>query len=1620
MILNKLTPVTPLSPRSEENGDDRRVLPELPPLPGVASTPTPPADSPSRQLHVSVDTGPKEPRFKQGGVTFAVPDLGDKSDDSDSCENIFGQDEDDEVPLRSDGEGELDGGESRMTTASQAEEAHDEGHGGHGHGEHAPSIMTAIPSALINYMLMFGLCSAYGMIMFYDDSLAIHRGLGVKMCLSTAFFTGLMLAWQSRIGVAIGGTDLNPVVFLGGMVTSISESIQADIGLVSPTRRLGSSGGAVTCMGEHYLLHRADCDLFHEKVRATVIFTVTFTSFLLGLIFFGLGRFKATRLVTYVPTSIMEAFLSCVGYKVFKYALKFCNYDPTQFIPAAIIGVMLYFMKAMHIGNPAIVIPLTLLIPLGFFYIYIFAIKGEDLTIARKDELMFPVIENIPFWNIWTDSIGKADKIDFKAWASTLSDLVIMIIVVVLDCLLKISSTESKLPVQVAKDYEIQLAGISNIFSVLTGSTVGYMQLKFNVINYGVMGNVRDRRAGVMYAILCGVGFFTTIEHFNFLPRFFLGMLLFFAGAGFVAENLWGSRKYLSLREWSQILVILAVFIATGQLLIAVIVGGLLTGFDFILRYAKVSCIAGRPLGGGEVPMIVRQQPLLQRNLQHIANNWLLVIRLKGYIFFASATSVVHHMKQKFAEQLNVPEYRRLRFIVFDCEQLDGMDASASKSMKKLVEEAAKVNIRCLWSHMSEDIKEQLVTRTIVQDAADLYDDVTQAVDFVHKMAMDYRVEIQRRFMSLHPAFGVYRGLSCSRASFEPFAWCFNLDIQRFGCPWHYCTVMKIEKRKTVIHGIDERVMDLFLVHSGAVGIFAEDPIEAVRENKMRRAGDIEKMVDPWLCPGPRAIYKQGWFLNREMLSGAQTKHHAIAMEDGEVLCWSERDWIRMAREQPYMARAISKMIIKQQSRDDELKNMEISSNSVDQSPIDLMEQNEASTFAGGGVRMRRTKTFIPKKKSKGSSASKTLVNPANLRRVSQVLETAKIFNMVAAQGNGPRPGCPLGLGLPEEMVGKLVGVQTAQVLDGFDLYKGTASVEDEDVVLPPMPKGFRENLDIAFSTYCRHEDGQETTICWSACDNALMFAGIFNTVLDKNLPPRRSLTKDEFMAIGHRATMSPLCVTQVKTIKDIFDRWDENSNGRLDREQLISVFREVFHPELSIEEVEGMSAVWGVNALERMDFLDFLCTFSRFLRIHEQDWSLLSGFYELMGQRQCTETDTLRAKEVVNHSQGQISLAHAEEMLWACDWRRDGEGGGKSLPFIDLIAAVMMNVGLHPGHLPPDHRSGQKDARASSKPYTVHSCGILQEASGTDFGETHTRYVFLKRAEPGGSFMRSVVPDMQMKDDPVMTEVEGMVQDLRDVVGVCSSRMSEMLNKQASNVEENVNVSHGSILEGMLRQQQAAADVAKMSNLRRQATSMAGAKMLHMETKIELAKQMVELEGFRQQVFGLCELPASSASAQYLSIFMGAMIVLSVMIIFLEPLITPPRQTKTETEKLTWQVIETCFTLVFTVEFIIRCAVASAVAPNTLADFFKTPSNICDFAALMPFYVELILSNTQDGLRLLRTARLMKLVRLLRVSRVMRLNKLARHGTGAAALAGPVSMVFTVIWGIYLLSGDD
>jgi len=546
---------------------------------------------------------------------------------------------------------------------------------------------------------------------------------------------------------------------------------------------------------------------------------------------------------------------------------------------------------------------------------------------ARENGFMFPELPEVEFWEAWTGGFLKHDKVSIKAWLATLPDLITMIIVCVLDCLLKMSSTETKLPVKVDKDYEVSLYGLSNIPVVLAGSSVGYMQLKFNVINYGVMGTVKDRRGGLIYAILCASAFFGPIQHFNYLPKAFLSSLLFFAGAGFVAENLWGSRKYLTMPEWMEVLLIVGVFIITKKILYAVIVGGFITSLGFIVKYARVPAVYGAPLRGSMVPTRERRMPLQTVCIQHIVSSWAIVVRLKGFLFFASANKLTAYLSRVAEQERNdLPKYRRLKFVVLDCGILDGMDASAAKAMLRMKNDLDGYGMKLIWTGVRPALEAEMTKRCVIDsDPSCVMETAEAAVCLVEQKAIDYIVQQQAQWLSLHPAFERNHVLIKRRQMYSPFSECVVSDSARFASPWNYCSTFKIQKYKTVLWKAGETKDFLFLVHSGAVGLF---------NNTFD--GDPKKWGSPVL------VYRHGSFLNIEFFLKKAHRYTAIAIESGEVVAWGEEQWNSMSRNLALMTTEIQRTAVAQMIRDSEAVGKELTRTKDDSDGLALVTKKTA------------------------------------------------------------------------------------------------------------------------------------------------------------------------------------------------------------------------------------------------------------------------------------------------------------------------------------------------------------------------------------------------------------------------------------------------------------------------------------------------------------------------------------------------------------------------------------------------------------------------------------------------------------------------------------------------------
>mmetsp|Transcript_120076 Transcript_120076/g.350930 ORF Transcript_120076/g.350930 Transcript_120076/m.350930 type:complete len:573 (-) Transcript_120076:251-1969(-) len=150
---------------------------------------------------------------------------------------------------------------------------------------------------------------------------------------------------------------------------------------------------------------------------------------------------------------------------------------------------------------------------------------------------------------------------------------------------------------------------------------------------------------------------------------------------------------------------------------------------------------------------------------------------------------------------------------------------------------------------------------------------------------------------------------------------------------------------------------------------------------------------------------------------------------------------------------------------------------------------------------------------------------------------------------------------------------------------------------------------------------------------------------------------------------------------------------------------------------------------------------------------------------------------------------------------------------------------------------------------------------------------------------------------------------------------------------------------------------------------------------------------------------PESSLAASRWSVVMGIFIVISVLTLVMKPLITPSDEEADETEQAVWENFERFFTALFTLEFLVRFSVADALGNLTIVGFLKSPMNICDIVAVLPWYVDLIVGSSAEEFRLFRIARLMRL------ARIVRLGKLAKRSAEFA----PIAMIMVVIWGIFM-----
>lgn len=161
-----------------------------------------------------------------------------------------------------------------------------------------------------------------------------------------------------------------------------------------------------------------------------------------------------------------------------------------------------------------------------------------------------------------------------------------------------------------------------------------------------------------------------------------------------------------------------------------------------------------------------------------------------------------------------------------------------------------------------------------------------------------------------------------------------------------------------------------------------------------------------------------------------------------------------------------------------------------------------------------------------------------------------------------------------------------------------------------------------------------------------------------------------------------------------------------------------------------------------------------------------------------------------------------------------------------------------------------------------------------------------------------------------------------------------------------------------------------------------------------------------RKQIYDLLEDPSSSRSAQVVSVAVVGAILASVLGFVFETV-----QTAKRSVPMAWLVLEMLCTAVFTTEYVFRLAVCDQ-AGLTYGGFVLQPMNMFDLAAVVPFYVEVVLSLA--GVRIFSLGAF-RVVRLIRVSRML---KLGRYASGMRLMGKAMTLSTQAISVLVFLIG--
>jgi len=288
-------------------------------------------------------------------------------------------------------------------------------------------------------------------------------------------------------------------------------------------------------------------------------------------------------------------------------------------------------------------------------------------------------------------------KVDWHVVFSQLPDMLVIVLLSTIGIFFNTSGLEVLLKKDIDTNKELRVNGVANIFAGMVGGVNGYASITLTMFNNEVQrsASLNARFVGLVTAAVCIPTIFYGAALLVYVPRLLSGGLLMFFGISMLKQWVYETRSKLPLSDFIIIITILLTMIFFG-LLKGIFVGVLFSAGFFIVQFSNAS-ITKSIFTGKNLHSNKQYDPKTQE-LLHEFGHEILYFQLQNFLFFgnigALLQKLIHHTNQS----------NKVRYVIYDCSYLTGMDYSAAVIVEKMKQLAQRENILIILTNVSKKI----------------------------------------------------------------------------------------------------------------------------------------------------------------------------------------------------------------------------------------------------------------------------------------------------------------------------------------------------------------------------------------------------------------------------------------------------------------------------------------------------------------------------------------------------------------------------------------------------------------------------------------------------------------------------------------------------------------------------------------------------------------------------------------------------------------------------------------------------------------------------------------------------------------------------------------------------